>query len=325
AVGVSAVTLSATNAGGTGTAALSVTINPAKPVITSAATAIGTVGSAFNYQITASNSPTGFDATGLPPGLTVNTVTGLISGTPTAVGVSAVTLSATNAGGTGTATLSVTINPAKPGITSAATAIGTVGSAFNYQITASNSPTGFDATGLPPGLTVNTVTGLISGTPTAVGVSAVTLSATNAGGTGTATLSVTINPAKPGITSASTAIGTVGSAFNYQITASNSPTSYDSTNLPAGQTVNTVTGLISGTPTAVGVSAVTLSATNAGGTGTAALSVTINPAKPGITSAATATGTVGSAFNYQITASNSPTGFDATNLPAGLTVNTVTG
>ena len=73
---------------------------PAVPVITSAGSANGTVGTAFSYQITGTNSPTSFNATGLPGGLSVSTSTGLISGTPTASGSSTVTISATNAGGT---------------------------------------------------------------------------------------------------------------------------------------------------------------------------------------------------------------------------------
>jgi hypothetical protein len=80
------------------------------PVITSPSTASGTVGSAFSYQITAINNPISYGATGLPTGLSVNTATGLISGTPTAPGTTPVPLSATNAAGTGTATLTVTIN-----------------------------------------------------------------------------------------------------------------------------------------------------------------------------------------------------------------------
>jgi len=65
------------------------------PVITSATTTSGTVGTAFSYQITATGAPTSYAATGLPAGLSVNTGTGLISGTPTAAGTSAVSLSAT--------------------------------------------------------------------------------------------------------------------------------------------------------------------------------------------------------------------------------------
>jgi len=200
-VGTSTVTLSASNSGGTGSASLTLTIAAAPipaPVITSATTASGTVGSAFSYQIAASNTPTSYGATGLPAGLSVNSGTGLISGTPTTVGTSTVTLSASNSGGTGSASLTLTIAAAPipaPVITSATTASGTVGSAFSYQITASNTPTSYGATGLPAGLSVNSTSGLISGTPTAAGTSTVTLSATNSGGTGSASLTLTINPA----------------------------------------------------------------------------------------------------------------------------------
>lgn len=88
---------------------------PSAPVITSAATATGTAGTAFSYQITASNTPTSFDATVLPGWLSVNPGTGLISGTPTASGTVNLTISATNAAGTGTASLAITINPASVG------------------------------------------------------------------------------------------------------------------------------------------------------------------------------------------------------------------
>ena len=169
----------------------------AAPVITSATTAGGTVGTAFSYQITATNSPTSFGATGLPAGFSVNSGTGLISGTPTAPGTSTINLSATNAGGTGNATLTLTVNTTAPVITSATTASGTVGTAFSYQITATNSPTSFGATGLPAGFSVNSGTGLIAGTPTAPGTSTINLSATNAGGTGHATLTLTVTPLLP--------------------------------------------------------------------------------------------------------------------------------
>jgi hypothetical protein len=79
------------------------------PVITSPLTATGTIGVAFTYQITADQAITTWGAAPLPAGLTVNTTTGLISGTPTTPGGTTVTISATNNHGTGSAPLFITI------------------------------------------------------------------------------------------------------------------------------------------------------------------------------------------------------------------------
>ena len=87
------------------------------PVISSSPTATGTVGTAFSYQITASGSPTSYGATGLPAGLSVNTNTGAITGTPTVAGTSNVSISATNGFGAGSATLVITVSPSGGGIT----------------------------------------------------------------------------------------------------------------------------------------------------------------------------------------------------------------
>jgi hypothetical protein len=98
------------NATATQTFTLPATTGTSTPVITSASSATGTAGTAFSYQITATNNPTNFDASGLPAGLRVNTSSGLISGTPTAAGLFKIALSASNASGTGTGTLTFTVN-----------------------------------------------------------------------------------------------------------------------------------------------------------------------------------------------------------------------
>jgi len=122
---------------------LSITIGSgvSAPVISSAATATGTVGTAFSYTIVASNTPTSFNATGLPAGLSVNTSNGVISGTPTAAGTSSVTISATNAAGTGTKTLALTINAAaSPAISlSASSSTPTVGQTFTITVNLSGA------------------------------------------------------------------------------------------------------------------------------------------------------------------------------------------
>ncbi len=98
--------------------AYSQTAPTGSPEISSATTAVATLAASFSYSINASASPTIYSVSGLPAGLSINTSTGLIAGTPTAIGQSVVTLGATNASGTGTATLILNVNnnvaPAAP-------------------------------------------------------------------------------------------------------------------------------------------------------------------------------------------------------------------
>lgn len=170
---------------------------PQAPIITNSTFTVATVSQSMSFQMTAANSPTSWNCNGPPNGITINTSNGLISGTPTSVGLVVSTLSATNSVGSSSQSFTFNIVSSAPVITSANSASGTVGSAFSYQITATNSPTTFDADVLPSGLSVGGVTGLISGTPTTAAVSTTTISATNGAGTGTELLTITINSAPP--------------------------------------------------------------------------------------------------------------------------------
>ena len=306
------------------------------PVITSATTASGSVGASFIYDIIATNDPTSFGATGLPSGLSLDTRTGRISGTPLAGGTTSVTITAANGVGTASALVTIAIAGEKPTITSVLTYSLQVGSTCDYQITATaptaEPVTSFNATGLPSGLSLGTA-GAIVGQGSASMIPSgstsssynVTISAGNVNGTTSATLVLTVTqgpPPAPVITSLLSATGTVGVFFAYDITASGSPSSYSATNLPAGLSCS-AQGRISGIPTATTLSggqSVTISATNATGTGTATLVIVINAAPiPVISETATTWAyNQGDYFTYQIIASNSPTSYRISK-PSGVT------
>lgn len=164
------------------------------PVITGTMRAYTPIGQPFTYKIAALHAPTRFAATGLPKGLTMNTTTGEITGTPTEAGAQSISLRATNDNGTGKETLTLKVTarlPERPAMTSPATASGSVGVPFTYQIAATNEPTHYfvtapgekgtipQASSLPAGLTYNSSTGLLSGTPQAAGTYRLQIAAMN--------------------------------------------------------------------------------------------------------------------------------------------------
>ena len=172
---------------------VSLTVTPPPPVITSPLTATGSVGHSFSYQITASNSPASFAASPLPAGLTVNS-SGLISGTPTAGGLTNVTLSATNVNGTGSATLVLTIQQAPAFTNSPVSAPIALGLPYNFNFTATGTPTptfSVTAGALPPGLALSSA-GAITGSPTQLGTFSGTVKATNSVGSATQNFAFTV-------------------------------------------------------------------------------------------------------------------------------------
>jgi len=101
-------------------------ISPAGvPVVAAPSSLVAYVGSPFSYQISATNSPMSYAVSGLPAGLTVNTSTGLISGTPTTPQTVTVTASATNSAGTSSqVAFTLIVNPAIPSVSAIVSAAG---------------------------------------------------------------------------------------------------------------------------------------------------------------------------------------------------------
>jgi DNA/RNA endonuclease G (NUC1) len=167
------------------------------PVISGTSTLAATCMSTLTYQITASLSPTSYAAAGLPDGVSLNATTGLISGTPLIPGSYPVVLTASNANGDGTFNLLIVVdeNTAAPQLVDASSTGGRLRAAFEHQIQALNSPTAYLASNLPPGLTLDPQTGLISGTPTAAGTYLVEITLQNSYGEDQGLLSISVvNP-----------------------------------------------------------------------------------------------------------------------------------
>jgi hypothetical protein len=154
-----------------GATASGTTTGPVAPVITPASPT-GNYNTAFSYSIIASNSPTSYAISSgtLPTGITLNTTTGLLSGTPTQIGTFNVDFTATNPGGTSpAATISITINQASQTITFGALTAVTYGDApFALTGTASSGLTVSYVSSNTSVATVsgNTVTILAEGTTT---------------------------------------------------------------------------------------------------------------------------------------------------------------
>jgi serine protease len=256
----------------------------------------GTAGTATSLQIQATDSGSGttltYSAAGLPAGLGINSGSGLISGTPTNPATSSVTVTATdNTGAHGSASFSWTINPSGNvvTVTNPGPQTGTAGTATSLLIQASDTGSGttltYSASGLPAGLSINSGSGLISGTPTTPGTTSVTVAAKdNTGSQGSTSFSWTISPSGNvvSVNNPGNQTGTAGTSVSLQIHASDSASgttlAYSASGLPAGLSINSSTGLISGKPNTVHTYSVTVTVTdNTGAKGSTSFSWTINP------------------------------------------------
>jgi hypothetical protein len=153
-----------------GVANLNLTLLPA---FTGASSATGFLNVAgFTHQVAVGthsfDSNLKFSATGLPTGTTINAMSGLISGKPTVAGTfgTRVTITA----GTATASQDIQIS-----VYNGDGNRWAVGSPVSYQVNLGTGVTGYQASGLPTGMTINATTGLISGTPIEAGDYSVTV------------------------------------------------------------------------------------------------------------------------------------------------------
>jgi uncharacterized repeat protein (TIGR01451 family) len=337
----------------TSTAALSITI-VAPLAITTTSLPGGTVGTAYSATLAATGGTTPYtwsvSSGSLPMGLTLNASTGVISGTPTINGTSSFTVMATDSSSpplTTTQALSIFISVTLPlAITTTSVPGGQVGTAYSATLTAFsvNPPDTWSVSvgSLPPGLTLNASTGVIFGTPTTVGTFSFTVAVTDSHNppiTATANLSIVVISGLPlSITTTSLPGGTVGTAYSATLAATGGTTPYTwavtSGSLPAGLTLSSAYGVISGTPTTVGTSSFTVAVTDSESpakTATASLSIVISAAVVplSITTTSLPGGQTGTAYSATLAATGGTPPYtwsvSAGSLPAELTLAASTG
>jgi len=273
--------------GGTATADLSIIINTA-PTISTTSVPDGGVGVAYSQTLAATDGTTPYAwsiASGtLPDGLSLDSSSGVISGTPISPGTWNFTVQLTDSvGGAATADLFITISTA-PIISTTSVPDSEVGVAYSQTLAATGGTIPYAwsiASGtLPDGLGLDFSTGLISGTPTTDGTFPFTIRVTDSGGgTATADLSITINTA-PIISTTSVPHGWlwVGVAYSQTLAATGGTTPYTwsiaSGTLPDGLSLDSSSGVISGTPISPGTWDFTVQVSDSGG-GTATATFTI--------------------------------------------------
>ncbi|MCI0636065.1 MAG: putative Ig domain-containing protein, partial [Actinobacteria bacterium] len=229
----------------------------------------------------------------LPPGLSLDPVTGAVSGTPTTAGSFSFTAKATDSGSPAqadTQPLSVTVAPAPvppPEITTTTLPDGQVGVPYSHTLAATGGTPPYawsvDAGSLPPGLSLDPVTGTVSGTPSAAGSFPFTAKVTDSDAPAqedTQALSVAVDPAPLAITTTALPDGEVGVPYSETLAATGGTPPYvwslAGGALPAGLTLDATTGVVSGTPTTAGVGALTVAVDDAATqSDTQALSITV--------------------------------------------------
>ena len=250
---------------------------------------------AVNLPNPSGGTPTQYELTAglLPAGLTLNPVTGVLSGTPTTAGVFTVTIQGANAANRVTQVITLTVEssaalrlgydtpqvfPMSAGITPQAATLsqGTPGLATTYTLTGG---------ALPAGLTLGAQDGAITGIPTALGVSTFEVTARNGRRTAKASATYTVTPASALVVnypSPRTFPAGAGIAAQAPALANDTPgvpTTFalSAGSLPTGLVLN-ADGTITGTPTTPGVYAFTVTATNGTRTATSSPTYTVENA-----------------------------------------------
>jgi len=320
------------------------TVNASLVITTTSPLPTGTVGQSYSQTLAATGGSGGYvwsvKMGSLPAGLTLNTATGQISGQPTAAGVSDFEILVTDSDGHPAGKVfALTIDPALVITTSSPLPLGTVGVSYSQTLAATGGSGSYtwsvSAGALPGGLSLTTATGLISGVPTGAGAASFTIQVTDStSAIAVKAFTLTIDAPLVITTSSPLPMGTVGVNYSQTLAATGGSGSYtwsvSAGTLPAGLSLATATGVISGQPTTSGAFSFTIKVTDTtSATATKAFALTVNPVLLITTTSPLPTGQVGVNYSQTLTATGGSGSYtwsvSAGTLPAGLSLTPATG
>ncbi|HSB10862.1 MAG TPA: putative Ig domain-containing protein [Blastocatellia bacterium] len=311
----------------------------------------GTLGTAYSQTLTASGGIAPYSwrviagLGSLPGGLSLSTA-GVISGTPTSTGTFNFTVQANDsASGSAQKALSLTIAGAPTPVsitTESPLAGGSVGTSYSRTLSALGGTAPYTWSvvaglgSLPGGLSLSGA-GVISGTPSAAGTFSFTIRANDsAAGSAQKAFSITIVSAStgPSIQGPTSLTAIRNSMFSNQLSVSGGRPQFIWTiisgGLPAGIGLNGSSGLISGTPTTLGVSTFTVQVVDADGAKDQKnFTLNVSPAPLLIGDTTVPECEAGSPLTFQLSATGGVApyrwGVSVGSLPAGVVLNTETG
>jgi len=297
-----------------------------------------------SYQVTPSASgnvgTVSWSMTGaLPNGLTFNPATGSISGTPTAWGTFSVAVQGTDSWGSNRSDaklLNITVAPVTLTITTLSLPNGTYHSTYRATLTATGGTGAIVWSAdspLPAGMSLSS-NGVIDWTPAAVAPVTFTVRASDSNWVSCAdskALTIAVDP--PAFSMSLPAVATGGVGLPFQISASSAGQvgstiwSIASGSLPSGVTIDSATGIISGTPASFGSFTATVQAQDSWNTSrvaSASTTITIAPLAIAVTTTSLPAATVRHAYQSTLQATGG-TGLTtwtlaSGSLPAGLTL-----
>lgn len=245
------------------------------PVLTVPANPVNWVGDTYSQtlSVTGGVAPYTWSVTGLPAGLSFDSTTLAVTGSPTTAGAGTVSVTVTDANQKSvTATYTHTI---KPAIVLSGLSDQTVDLSDKITLSPSvangTAPYTYTATGLPPGVSINKNNGAINAKSTASGRFLPTITVTDsAGGTAGRQIAIVVTTSSslvftaPSLTAPDRATAK-GAATSLTLSTNGtllglSP-ALTISGLPPGLSLNPLTGVISGTPTTAGAYSVTATAT----------------------------------------------------------------